>query len=795
MAKRKESALKVFSKRVVSSLLIGGLVSYAATSLFHSFKTKKEFLDVVQGFKENYEWFLAQGEPMQDVIYVLSGIAAVVTFFSIKNKNKGYEDASQHGVYGNAVFSSLDELEEYGYTPSHKTNTKWSKNPFKTINVPEGIILGRDGKDLVILHNESKLDNRNVLIVGSPGSSKGQAFVIPNLLNNYSSSMIVTDPKGELYDQTSDIKRDQGYKVHQVDFMNLKGSKYNPLDYVHDDMSAKKAADSISRNSSKDGKEDFFFNTARDLFVGLILYAKSKNSKASMVDVKRVFNRISDSEIGPQRLQEMLEDIGEGHEAYQYLADAASLGGNTRASVMSSFAQQTGIFSMKNVVEFTSESGFSFEELQEQKTIIYVKIPVKDNAVAPLTATFFDQLFTVLYDIGNKHGSILPIPTICMLDEFANLGNLNNYDNILSTCRGYRLSLITIVQDFAQLEEKYSKEQRRTFANNHDTALFLRTKDSDTAEYFEKSAGDTTVKFTTKSKTSSSIWMDIFGFGGKSGSSSPSESEQYQKKPLVSQSELLNMKGDTCYVFTAGRVLQLQKAFQSLIYKGFITDTKKGKDGHFAYVYPKHRDRYMKKMGFQTTESENKTETKVVKESKSVSVKQEMPAIQKEKEATKIETEQEEKMVQKETAATIVQKNEVEKESEYADLLFGMMFKDVQKPAKAVSKASEATKGTTVRGIVDEPETDAKEVESFDPVKESYMLSESDPEIKSALSELMGQKQPGTNLVQAVADVQKSVEELKKLDTCNTAMEAMAAQMGDEPSMFAEEGSDDDLPY
>ncbi|QWB32023.1 VirD4-like conjugal transfer protein, CD1115 family [Exiguobacterium acetylicum] len=792
MAKKEESALKVFTKRVVSSVFIGGALGYAATSLFHSYKVEKEFLDVALAFKDHYKWFLVQKEPIQYGAYVLSGLGFLFTFLSTKKKKNGYEDASQHGVYGNAVFSSLEELEENGFTPSRKTNTKWSKDPFKTIKVPEGIILGRDGQDLVILHNESKLDNRNVLIVGSPGSSKGQAFVIPNLLNNYSSSMVVTDPKGELYNQTADIKRDQGYKVHQVDFLNLVGSKYNPLDYVHDDMSAKKVADSISRNSSKDGKEDFFFNTARDLLTGLILYTKSTNPKASMLDVKRVFNRISDGDLGTQRLQEIVEEIGERHAAYQYFADAVSLGGNTRASVMSSFAQQTGIFSMQKVVEFTSESGFRFEELQEQKTIIYVKIPVKDNAVAPLTATFFDQLFTVLYDIGDKHDSILPIPTICMLDEFANLGNLNNYDNILSTCRGYRLSLITIVQDFAQLEEKYSKEQRRTFANNHDTALFLRTKDSDTAEYFEKSAGDTTVKFTTKSKSSSNDWMYIIGLSNKSNASSPSESEQYQKKPLVSQSELLNMKGDTCYVFTAGRVLKLQKAFQSLIYSGFITATKKSSNGHFAYVYPDNRDKYMEKMGFKKKESSFKAATQPFKKNSAIDIPPDeviREVIVEEKQVIVSEPEHHEESEQ-ESAASYLVLNEEKENEEYTDLLYSMMFKDEEKPRKADSRASKVKVNTQVAPKEKRPENDEIEQEKFEPVKESYLLAESDPEVVSELDKLLGQKQPGTNIVQEVSQVEKQVEELKVIAACSSLMNSMSPTMEENSSLQ----DDDDLP-
>ena len=614
MAKKKKTSNEPsLLKSLFAGTVMAGSIGYLGLSLYNSLSNGVEMVDALLNFKWNFDWVQSQDDPIRYGLYASPLVFGMLFKAFNRKPNETYSDAANHGVYGDATFSDLKDLKEHRFVPEDKENkfkrkssvTKWSKNGlwskgfWKTLKIPEGIILGREGNELVVLHPDSKLDNRNVLVVGSSGSSKGQAFVIPNLINNYTSSMIVTDPKGELYKQLGDIKRDQGYAVHQIDFFNLVGSRYNPLDYVTTDIEAKKVADSISRNASKDGKEDFFFNTARDLLVGLILYAKSEKPNASMFDVKAIFNKISDAEEGPDKLFEIISDIGVEHPAYQFLADASSQSGNTRASIMSSFAQQTGVFSMQAVSEFTRQSDLRFEDLQKEKTIIFVKVPVKDNPVSGLTATFFDQLFSVLYKIGDENDSILPIPTICLLDEFANLGKLNDYDNILSTCRGYRLSLMTIVQDFAQLEEKYNEKLARTFINNHDTALFLRTKDQKTAEYFEASAGDTTVRYETKSRQGGSNLLYYLGLDNQAKQGSASRSENLQKKPLVSKSTLLNMQGDTCYVFMAGRVLELEKAFQSVIYNGFITASKPV-NGKYPYVYPEHRDKYMKMLGIES---------------------------------------------------------------------------------------------------------------------------------------------------------------------------------------------------
>lgn len=208
MAKKKKEKRGKGFINFLFSLLMTGLIGYLGLVIYRSFLFETDLAEMIFDFEKNIVWFEKQDEYVQYPIFVLMALGFVIMLLMTKQKSNGYTDASAHGVYGNRVFSDLDELRIEGFTPPKikrkiknvetikKSQSKWSTNPFKTMKISEGIILGREGKELVIIHPESKLDNRNVLVVGSPGSSKGQAFVIPNLLNNYTSSMIVTDPKG-----------------------------------------------------------------------------------------------------------------------------------------------------------------------------------------------------------------------------------------------------------------------------------------------------------------------------------------------------------------------------------------------------------------------------------------------------------------------------------------------------------------------------------------------------------------------------------------------------------------------
>lgn len=198
---------------------------------------------------------------------------------------------------------------------------------------------------------------------------------------------MVTDPKGELYHETAQIKREQGYQVYQVDFINFNQDRYNLLDYVVDDQDAQSVSVIIAKNSTKDGKEDFFMERAQKMLAGLIIYCKKEIPNASMKDVIATFNhKVAPDEDEFRDWVE--EDLGQNHPAYQLLKGLTTLGGNTRASVTSSFASQVSIFTLNKISKMTSTSDFNFRTFQEQKSVLYVKLPMDDNPFMALTSVF-----------------------------------------------------------------------------------------------------------------------------------------------------------------------------------------------------------------------------------------------------------------------------------------------------------------------------------------------------------------------------------------------------------------------
>lgn len=468
-------------------------------------------------------------------------------------------DASDFGLHGTSKWGQPSDVVN-GKTFSKRN--AYNKDPMSAFKMEPGIILGKipSRKELIIMPKGTNIDNRNVLIIGSSGSGKGQAYVFPNMMNHVEETIIVTDPKGEIYEATHQLKRDQGYKVYQIDFVNFSEEVgYNPLDYVDDDEDARAVANTIASNAVDDGKRDFWSESAIAYFAAIILYIKTEyRHTATMTHVVQFTAKAGKDE---EFLDNLLEEMSVDHPAYDMFTLANMSAGNTRTGIMSTLAQQIGIFAMRKIAKFTAKSSFNFRDLQEEKTVLYIKVRMKSNPFKQLTATFFEQLIDTFYDIADENHSRLPIDSIYLLDEFANIGKINGYPNILATCRGLGMSMHTVIQDIGQLEDKrmYGPDMARSIINNHDTTLFLRTKDTKTAKYFSDVAGETTIKHKQKSTS----------IGEKNASKSISE--QFVKRPLITQGELLNVNPAVCYLFVNGYFpLKLEKSYQYKVYGEFL---------------------------------------------------------------------------------------------------------------------------------------------------------------------------------------------------------------------------------
>lgn len=320
-----------------------------------------------------------------------------------------------------------------------------------------GTILGKVGKQIIYQNNSTK-PNRNVFVVGGPGSYKTQSVVITNLFNETENSIVVTDPKGELYEKTAGVKLAQDYQVHVINFANMIHSdRYNPFDYIQRDIQAENVATKIVQSENKEGKQDFWFSTQRQLLKALILFVLKHRepAKRNLVGVTQVLQEFDveaseDDEESPlDNLFLELNMSDPARRAYELGFKKAK--GEMKASIIESLLATVSKFVDKEVADFTSFSDFNLQDIGNTKIVLYVIIPVMDNTYESFINLFFSQLFDELYKLASNHGAKLPVPVDFILDEFVNLGKFPKYEEFLATCRGYGIGVTTICQTLTQL--------------------------------------------------------------------------------------------------------------------------------------------------------------------------------------------------------------------------------------------------------------------------------------------------------------------------------------------------------
>jgi len=426
-----------------------------------------------------------------------------------------------------------------------------------------GTILGRLNNEYVIQPTESK-PNRNIMVVGGPGSYKTQGFVITNVLNETENSIVVTDPKGEVYEHTADFKEKQGYNVHVVNFSKMQHSdRYNPLDYVTTDVEATNVATKIVDSANKDGKKDVWYYSQRSLLSALILYVKLEEHPENR-NMRGIVNFLqnhddSDDDDENNELDEAFLTLGIDHPARQlYELGYKKARGDMKGSIIVSLLTTISDYINQTVGNFTSFSDFHLKSVGEEKTMLYVIIPVMDTAWEGLTNIFFSQLFDQLYESASHNHAKLKVPVNFILDEFVNLGKFNNYEEFLATCRGYGIGVSTILQSLTQLQDKYNKEKAESILGNCSVQICMNASNHTTAKYFSDLLGKTTVKVETSKKSSSKNTGQKDG-----GSTSSTENESYSARDLMTADEVKSMSDDTEIIIFANKPpIKAGKAYQ-----------------------------------------------------------------------------------------------------------------------------------------------------------------------------------------------------------------------------------------
>ena len=375
------------------------------------------------------------------------------------------------------------------------------------------------------------------------GSGKSASYSIPNatqLLGSY----VFTDPKGELYDKTAGYLKRNGYEIKVLNLVNPANSDgYNPLMHISSEIDVDVIANTIVKGQkTESGSDPYWDDMAEMLLKALIYYLiatrpPEEQNLASCAELVRAANTNGGSNL----LTNLMNQLPLDHPARMNYKSIEIAPEKTYGSILSSLQSKLGKFDSKEIAEVTSTDTISFEDIGSKKTAVYVISSDTHTAYDFLLTIFFSQMIQQLYDFADKNGGRLRVPTFFILDEFANIGKIPDFDKKISTSRSRGISFSVILQNLDQLEAVYEKSYE-TIMGNCDTHVFLGSNSYKTVEYFSKALGEKTIE-----RDSISINRDRQNW--KTGKS---VSDQVMARALMTPDELRRMDNDLCIVFEKG---------------------------------------------------------------------------------------------------------------------------------------------------------------------------------------------------------------------------------------------------
>ena len=379
-----------------------------------------------------------------------------------------------------------------------------------------------DAAGLVVINNGRKLwvDNGEAhnIIIGATGSGKTQAVVFPMVhsLSKKGESMIITDPKGEIYEQTGEMLKEKGYNIVLLNFRSPQnGNGWNPMAlpyqlYKEGNMDkAIELLDDLALNilyEEKNGNADpFWEKSAADYFTGLALglFEDAKEEQINLNSINLMSSLGEERFGGPNNnyIKEYFNAKDPSRPAYVNASGVVFTAEDTKQGVLATFKQKVKLFSSRdNLSEMLSHSDFDMKEVGRQKTAVFMIVQDEKKTLHPLATIFIKQIYETLIDVAQESGGKLPYRTNFILDEFANMPPLKDVTTMVTAARSRLIRFTFIIQNYAQLTQVYGKENAETIKGNCNI-MYLISSELQALEELSKLCGE--VKSKEKDKTAS----------------------------------------------------------------------------------------------------------------------------------------------------------------------------------------------------------------------------------------------------------------------------------------------------
>ena len=434
------------------------------------------------------------------------------------------------GVFS-AVSSYFFDVESgFGFFSKKKDKgySRWAKEKEikKTLSPVDPKAYTADAAGLPVINNGKKIwvDNGEMhnVIMGATGSGKTQIVVFPMVhsLAKHNESMIITDPKGEIYEQTANMLKERGYNIVVLNFRSPQnGNAWNPMTLpyrLYQEGNTDKAIellDDLALNILYEGKSNdpFWEKTSADYFSGLALglFEDAKEEEINLNSIN-LMATIGEERYGAPNnnyIKEYFNGKDPSRPAYINASGTVYAPEETKGGILSTFKQKIKLFSSRdNLSEMLCRSDFDMKDIGRQKTAVFMIVQDEKKTLHPLATIFIKQVYETLIDVAQECGGKLPNRTNFILDEFANMPPLKDVTTMVTAARSRLIRFTFIIQNYAQLAQVYGKEEAETIKGNCNT-MYLISSELQALEEISKMCGE--VKSKEKEKTASTPLVTV----------------------------------------------------------------------------------------------------------------------------------------------------------------------------------------------------------------------------------------------------------------------------------------------
>ena len=488
---------------------------------------------------------------------LLAGITVAVVLKVLVWQKQSDAKKLRKGIeYGSARWGNAEDIKPY-----------MSENPWMNIPLTATEALTMESRP----KQPKYARNKNIVVIGGSGSGKTRFFVKPSVMQ-MNCSMVITDPKGTLIEECGKMlakgppKRDKDgnvikdksgkvvYEPYVIKVLNTinfsKSLHYNPFAYIRSEKDILKLVTTIIANTKGEGEkssEDFWVKAEKLLYTALIAFIwyegdEEEKNLNTLLDLLNESETREEDETYQNPVDMMFQELEERdpqHFAVRQYKKYKMAAGKTAKSILISCGARLAPFDIAELREIMSYDEMELDKIGDRKTALFLSRSDTDTTFNFVIAMLQSQLFNLLCDkADDEYGGRLPVHVRVIADEFANIGQIPQFDKLIATIRSREISASIILQSQSQLKAMY-KDSADTILGNCDTTLFLGGKEKTTLKEMSELLGKETIDLYNTSETRSN--QKSFGLN-------------YQKlgKQLMTEDEIAVMDGGKCILQIRG---------------------------------------------------------------------------------------------------------------------------------------------------------------------------------------------------------------------------------------------------